>query len=64
MIPLIRGTRVVKLIETESGMGVSRDWEEGIVGSYSFMGSECRFCKTKSVLEMMVEMVAQQRECT
>lgn len=38
---------VVKFIQTESRMGVTRGW-----GSYCFMGTEFSFCKMKRVMEM------------
>lgn len=38
---------VVKFIQTENRMRVTRGW-----GSYSFMGTEFSFCKLKRVMEM------------
>lgn len=51
MILLTRGDRVVKLLETESTMVVSRGWEEGEMGT-NLMGTEFQFLKIKkSTLE-------------
>lgn len=49
MILLTRGNRVVKLLETESTMVVSRGWEEGEMGT-NLMGTEFQFLKIKKVL--------------
>lgn len=34
-------SKIVKIIETESRMVLSRGWEEGEMGSYSSMGVIC-----------------------
>lgn len=61
MFPLTWG-RVVKFIETETRMGVSKDWGgEGNV-ELVFNGYRVPVQEDKKVLEMVVLMVAQQCE--
>lgn len=51
-ISLSEASRVVKFIETECRMMVTRPWEKGKVGNYCLMGTEFLFFKMKRVLEM------------
>ena len=51
-IRLFEVSRVVKFIETECRMMVTRPWGKGKVGSYCLMGTEFLFFKMKRVLEM------------
>lgn len=44
--------RILKFIETESGMVFGRSWGEGRTGSYCLMATGFHFCKMKRVLEM------------
>ena len=52
MTPLIWGIWSSQIIETESGMIVTKGWGRGIKGNHCIMGTECQFHKTKRVLEM------------
>ena len=51
-IRLFEVSRVVKFIETECRMMVTRPWGKGKVGSYCLMGTAFLFFKMKRVLEM------------
>ena len=48
MILPIGGTKVVKLIETESRMVITSGWGEGKMGSCYLIGIEFHFCKMRS----------------
>ena len=43
---------MIKIIETESRMVVSRGWEERGMGSYYLLGIEFQFFRIKCVLKM------------
>lgn len=47
MIPLTRGTRIAKFIETESKMVVTRAWAEEGMESYHLKCTELQFHKMK-----------------
>ena len=55
--------RVVKFIETESGMVVVRSWRKGN-GSYYSMSTEFLFGKMKKFWRLRVVMAIQHCECT
>ena len=47
MILFIGGSKVVKLIETESRMVITRGWRKGKMGSCYLIGIEFHFCKMR-----------------
>ena len=58
MILPIGGTKVVKLIETESRMVITSGWGEGKMGSCYLIGIEFHFCKMRSCWLFVVQQCA------
>lgn len=57
-------SKVVRFIETERTMVVTRSCGKRGLGSYQLMGMEFQFGKMENLWKGMVRMVVRQCECT